>query len=366
MPTPKDFHFCVQYYRQPTPTPDEWAGDLKHIADLGFTTIQLRPQWAWHEVEEGTFRWDDMDALISLAAGNGLKILFKFFLESAPGWLFKNYDAERVASNGTPIKPRARGSFYVGGWMPCFDNPVVWEKASRFVAAGVERYKDRENILGWHLWNEPRSRPFNDCACKHSTAHYRGWLREKFGTVDKLNETFGLAVRDFEDIDPPPDISGYYDSWLWRQSRADAVAWWVRRMAGLVRGIDPSRPVFCHVGFNTVLQTTFTDTSHDVLTSREVDVFGTSLPHWTGDFHTFFNVDRSALFSNPDFREEAWLYGLQSRWIGAVKEYYWINEVYGNSWNYMAEDYTGDDMRFMLGGTISEGRERNSDLAVQK
>ncbi|HLA38455.1 MAG TPA: beta-galactosidase trimerization domain-containing protein, partial [Candidatus Glassbacteria bacterium] len=212
-----------------------------------------------------------------------------------------------------------------------------------------------ENLLGWHLWNEPRSRPFSDCACPYSLEHYRGWLAATYGDIWKFNERFGTAASDWKDLTAPPDLSGYWDSWLWRTSRAHAVAGWVRRMAELVRGLDPSRPVFCHVGFNSVLQTSFTDTSHDVLTAREVDVFGTSLPHWTGDFHTFFKVDRSALFSNPNYRGEAWLYSLQARWIAAVKDYFWINEIYGNSWNYMAGDYSGDDIRFMLASTISEG-----------
>ena len=82
MPRPDEFHLCVQYYRQPTPPPEEWEEDLKHIKTLGFTAVQLRPQWAWHEVKEGIFRWDDIDRLMDLTAKVGLKVLFKFFLES--------------------------------------------------------------------------------------------------------------------------------------------------------------------------------------------------------------------------------------------------------------------------------------------
>ncbi|MFH1069436.1 MAG: beta-galactosidase [Candidatus Glassbacteria bacterium] len=355
MPVPDGFNLCVQYYRQPTPPPEEWEEDLRHIKKLGFTAVQLRPQWAWHERREGVFGWDDLDRLLEITNRVGLKVLFKFFLESAPAWLYADYEAERVSPDGVPIRPRARGSFYLGGWMPCFDRPVVWEKACRFVAEAVLRYRDRPNLLGWHLWNEPRSRPFADCACPHSTAVYRQWLERTFGNIDHFNGLFGTAAAAWADLSPPPDISGYWDSWLWRTSRAHAVAGWIERLAELVRGLDPSRPLFCHVGFNTVLQPTFIDTSHDVLTSRAVDVFGTSLPHWTGDFHTFFHVDRSALFSNPACLDEAYLYSLQARWMAAVKDYFWINEIYGNSWNYMAADYSGDDIRFMLAATISEG-----------
>jgi beta-galactosidase GanA len=304
---------------------------------------------------EGKFRWEDIDRLLDLCARHGLKVLFKFLADSAPLWLFRDYDTLRVAPDGRQLLPKAHGSYYLGGWWPCFDRPLVRKKEERFYIEGVRRYRDRENILGWHLWNEPRSRPFEDCACPDSVALYRKWLAKQFGSVEEFNARFQLAVPDWNAVNPPDDFGAYYDSWLWRTWRAHAVAERIEWAAKIVRDEDSSRPVFCHVGFNTVLQPTLIDTCHDVLTSRPVDVYGTSLPHWTGDFHTFFKVEREALFSNPDYGQEAYLYSLQARWIAAVKEYFWINEIYGNSWNYQAGDFSGDDIRFMMLSTISEG-----------
>jgi beta-galactosidase GanA len=355
MPLPEDFHLCVQYYRQPTPLPDEWERDLRHIKRLGFTGVQLRPQWAWHEPREEAFRWDDIDRLMELTAELGLKVLFKFILESAPAWLFTNYEARRFKPDETPIQPKALGSYYLGGWYACFDRPLVRQKAEKFMVEGVRRYRSNEHLLGWHVWNEPRSRPFEDCACEDSNRAYRCWLADQFGDVESFNRRFGTVFGSWEDFRPPSDLSAYFDTWLWRTWRAHAVAERIEWLAKLVRANDPERPIFCHVGFNTVLQPTLLDTSHDYLTSQPVDVFGTSLPHWTGDFHTFSAMDRPALFSNPSFHEEAFLYSLQTRWIASVKDYFWINEVYGNNWNYLAEDYTGDDMRFMLLVPVSEG-----------
>ncbi|MBP1597633.1 MAG: hypothetical protein H6Q05_3010 [Acidobacteria bacterium] len=53
----------IQYYRAPTPLPEEWQTDLPRIRDMGFTFIQVRPQWRWHERREGQFQWDDLDRL---------------------------------------------------------------------------------------------------------------------------------------------------------------------------------------------------------------------------------------------------------------------------------------------------------------
>ncbi len=355
MPRPEQFHLGIQYYRQPTPPPEEWERDLEHIRRLGFTAIQLRPQWAWHEREEGRYQWDDLDRLLELTEQYGLQVLFKFMLESAPRWLFRDYEALRVAPDGAPLPPRALGAFYLGGWWPCFDRPLVRQKAEGFVVGAIRRYRDRPQILGWHLWNEPRSRPFEDCACPDSIAQYRQWLAERFGTVEQYNQCYGQCIARWEDITPPADLGAYFDSCLWRRWRAEAIAGRIAWMAALVREHDPSRPLFCHVGFSSVLQPTLLDTCHDLPTARPVDVYGTSLPHWTGDFHSFYQLDRPALFSNPDYRQEAFLYSLQARWIAAVKDYFWVNEIYGNNWHYLGEPFSGDDTRFMLLGAVAEG-----------
>ncbi len=45
-----DFYpYGVQYYRAPTPLPEEWEADLDEIARIGYTHVQYRPQWRWHQ-----------------------------------------------------------------------------------------------------------------------------------------------------------------------------------------------------------------------------------------------------------------------------------------------------------------------------
>ena len=97
---PEDFIYAVQYYRAPTPLPKDWDNDLKTIKDLGFNTIQLRPQWRWHERVRGAIVWEDIDRLFDLCEKHGLKVIFKFMLETAPAWLFRAYQCERVDNQG--------------------------------------------------------------------------------------------------------------------------------------------------------------------------------------------------------------------------------------------------------------------------
>jgi len=180
----------VQYYRQPTPLPGEWDRDLGNIRGMGFDVIQLRPQWRWHERNEGELDFADLDRLFDLAEKHKLKVLFKFLLPAGPEWLFDRYDAYRVRPNG---------------------------ERNRFIRAAVRRYRDRPNLLAWHAWNEPRSRPADDCACPDSMAKYRAWLAERFGTIEAFNDFTGLAVSgkgaDFGAVKAPVN-PGDYAGWL--------------------------------------------------------------------------------------------------------------------------------------------------------
>jgi len=153
------FPFGIQYYRAPTPLAEEWQADLQRIREMGFTFIQVRPQWRWHERCEGKFQWDDLDRLFDLCADNGLQIMFQFMIETAPAWLYEKHRCYRVDLFGNRILPRGHGAFFVGGWLPCFDYPQVRSEAERFIRAAVSRFSQRENLLLWEAWNEPRSRP---------------------------------------------------------------------------------------------------------------------------------------------------------------------------------------------------------------
>jgi len=268
----------VQYYRAPSPPPHAWHGDLARIAEMGFRGIQVRPQWRWHERQPGQFTWDDLHRLCEIATRYGLRVVVQFIVETAPAWFLKKYRPFRRDLEGRLRPPVSRGAFYVGGWEPCYDHPAVIEFASRFISAGVSALKEHDCVEAWHVWNEPRSRPGWECACQYSRKAYRNWLRRRFGTIENLNALLGKAWGSFEEVDPPADAQDYAERFLWRYWAVTRVADRVRWAAEAARKADPSRPIYSHVGFASILQDTFRDGSPDWLVARQVDRYGTSLP----------------------------------------------------------------------------------------
>jgi len=315
----------VQYYRQPTPLPGEWDRDLGNIRGMGFDVIQLRPQWRWHERNEGELDFADLDRLFDLAEKHKLKVLFKFLLPAGPEWLFDRYDAYRVRPNGERMLPVSIGSVYVGGLAPCFDKDLVRRKANRFIRAAVRRYRDRPNLLAWHAWNEPRSRPADDCACPDSMAKYRAWLAERFGTIEAFNDFTGLAVSgkgaDFGAVKAPVNPGDYAGWLLFRSWRAVMVADRLKWVRDEIRKLDPSRPVICHAGFCSALQDALEDVSNDYLNAQPFDVFGSSCPNRPDDL--------PLLASQPVAYQAATVDLICARLRG-VADPFWINEIYGN------------------------------------
>ena len=69
--------YGTQYYRAPTPLPEEWEVDIPRLADYSLDTIQIRINWRWNEVHEGEYCFDDVDRLFDLAEKNGKKVIVK-------------------------------------------------------------------------------------------------------------------------------------------------------------------------------------------------------------------------------------------------------------------------------------------------
>lgn len=315
----ENFVYGTQYYRAPTPLPEEWEHDLKEMHNTGIDTIQLRIQWRWNEPSEGQYEFDDIDRLFELSENYDKKVIIKFMMETAPDYIFHKYDGCRKDMHGLPISPGAHGAYYVGGWWPCFENPEVMRKALEFVKVFAARYKDKKNLILWNIWNEPRTRPIGDCGCAHSIKNYREWLKDNYKTIQGLNNFLGKKWESFDTINPPGMPHDYAELFLWRKWAMHAVSKRLEKMYHTVKEIDSSRPVMTHVGGCSVLQDVAGDGSDDILNSSKVDFYGTSFP-------TAVN------FTN--IIEESWPF-MTCDWLRNVSEYYWIYELYPDwgDWN---------------------------------
>ncbi len=328
----------TQYYRTPTPLPEEWAGDIANFEKYNIDAFQIRMNWRWNERIEDEYDFSDVDRLLELAEKNGRKVIMKFLLECAPQYIYEKYDGTRIGVKGEKIRPGTHGAFY-GGWMPCFTNPYVWERALKFVEKVSERYAGNENIILWNAWNEIRNRPVGECFCPHCRRAFGKYLENKFTTVENLNKHYGAAEESFETINLPSMPHGFWDTYEFKKFKSShELHRYLKEIYAVIRKYDKKTPIMCHAGFCSAFQNNIGDAVDDFNVSRAVDFWGTSLPFDT-------NMDdaenRLSMMQLGDF-------------MRSVDKNYFNHEIYPGLG--MFNDYdTPFDMKFKLYTALSSG-----------
>lgn len=330
--------YGTQYYRTPTPLPEEWEGDLANMADFSLDTIQIRINWRWNERREGEYDFSDVDRLMELAKKYEKKVIIKFLLECAPQYVFEKYGGTRIGPRGELLRGGSHGAFY-GGWRPCFTNPHVQSAARRFVEKVAERYADCENLILWNAWNEIRNRPIEDCFCEHCRAGFGKYLEKKFGTVENLNAFYGAAEESFETINLPSTPHGFWDIFEFKKYKGGEDLYsWLKFVYDGIRVYDKKRPIMSHVGFTSAFQLSISDVCDDYTVSKAVDFWGTSIPCDT----------------DMDTHEKRLDFMMLHDFLRSVDKNYFIHEIYPGLGMFRKYD-TPYDLNFKTYASLAGG-----------
>lgn len=330
----------TQYYRSPTPLPEEWEPDLVRMTDFNIDTIQIRINWRNNETRENEYRFDDVDKLMELAEKYNKKVVIKFLLECAPQYVFDKYGGTRIGPKGEQLRGTYHGAFF-GGWRPCFTNPKVQERAVKFVEKIAERYAGRKNIILWNAWNEIRNRPIEDCFCPHCRAAFGKYLKDKFKTIDALNSFYGATEDSFEMINLPAGPHGYWDIYEFKKFKGSKELYnWLRFVYDGIRKYDKTTPIMSHVGYTSAFQISISDVCDDYEVSKAVDFWGTSVP----------------CDSKMDTHEKRLDFFMLNDFLRSVDENYFVHEIYPGLGMFKNAWYdTPFDLRFKLYGALSSG-----------
>lgn len=198
----------VDYY------PEHWDKKLwKQDADLmkqtGVKIVRLA-EFAWCRMEskEGEFDFAWLDDAIDILTSRGMKIVLCTPTNCPPLWLYEKYpDAIQTGKDGNKIAIGIRGH-------RCYNNPSFLKYAKRIIEKMTSRYAENPSIIAWQIDNELEA---NFCFCEHCISEFRDWLKEKYGTLDVINQTYGNVVwsgeySSWEQINPP--FGSYPNAWL--------------------------------------------------------------------------------------------------------------------------------------------------------
>ena len=187
--------------------PDQWPEEiweedmrLMKLAHCNTMSVGIFA-WARLEPEEGQFDFEWLDRVMDLLADNDGAAVLATPSGARPAWLsFKYPEVLRV-------RPDRKRNLHGRRHNHCMTSPIYREKTQRINTRLAERYQDHPALLAWHISNEYSG----ECHCELCRAAFIAWLKEKYGTLDVLNQTWWTAFwshtyTDWSQIEPPSPI----------------------------------------------------------------------------------------------------------------------------------------------------------------
>ncbi len=217
--------------------------DIVRCKDLGINTLRVG-EFAWCKMEpkEGQFEFGWLKNIVDKLYANGIYTVMCTPTATPPRWLFNHYPETRKVMNDlvrVDVSSRQHS---------CKTSEVIREKTRIIVTEMAKVFAGHKGIIGWQIDNEIF--PYGDgCFCEQCKAQFRDYLKEKFGSVENLNRSWGLTrwslcYSDFGEIEPP-----YPKQWRHPSLRKE---WWNFQCRQLKTYVDEQAEILHSYGCKNV------------------------------------------------------------------------------------------------------------------
>jgi len=203
MPTLNNPHFIYGGDYNPDQWPEDiWLEDARLMREAGVNLVSLGIfSWSKMEPRQDEFDFDWLDRLMDLLHEHGVSVNLATPTASPPAWLVRGYP------DVLPITDEGKTLWHGGRRHYCPHSVSYHERTKIIVTKLAERYANHPALTMWHVDNEYAS-GVTECFCDTSAAAFREWLKERYKTIDKVNEVWGTAFwsqhyNEWEEIHPP-------------------------------------------------------------------------------------------------------------------------------------------------------------------
>jgi beta-galactosidase len=182
-PRSRPVRLGVAYYPEQWPE-ERWPVDAQLMAEAGIRVVRMAEfSWSTLEPRRGALEFGWLDRAVSLMASHRIDVVLGTPTAAPPRWLIAEQPDILPVDHEGRVFPFGHRRHY------CPNNAAYHQESRRIVAALAERYGADERIGAWQIDNEFGER----CYCPRCEGAFREWLEERYGTLDRLNASWGTA-----------------------------------------------------------------------------------------------------------------------------------------------------------------------------
>ncbi|RPJ77791.1 MAG: hypothetical protein EHM13_15500, partial [Acidobacteria bacterium] len=236
--TPDTILYGVAYYHEYMPY-ERLDKDIELMRRAGITVVRLgESTWTSWEPRDGEFQFAWMDRIVDKMHAAGIKVVMGTPTYSIPPWLYAKHPEVMVVPLG---QVRTTREFYGIRQNMDITHPVYRRYSERVIRRIAERYAKHPAVIGWQIDNETGA---YGTAGPNVQAGFREWLKRKFGTVQEMNEAWGLVywgqlVDSWDNLPPRDGIINPGWKLEWERYQRSLVTDFLAWQARIVREYTP-------------------------------------------------------------------------------------------------------------------------------
>lgn len=179
--------------------PEIWQEDYQLMQQAGITVATVGVfSWVTLQPAEHEFNFEWLDDVINGLWENDIHVVLATPSAAQPAWMSEAYpEILRVNEHGVRMGHGGRVTY-------CPNSPDYRRFSADMARRLAELYKEHPAIVLWHISNE-----YNEwCYCDICAQAFRDWLKDKYGTLDALNQAWWTTFwshtyTDWSQIMPP-------------------------------------------------------------------------------------------------------------------------------------------------------------------
>ncbi len=221
--------------------PEDWPAeqvdeDARLMREAGLTVARIG-EFAWSKMEpkEGKFDFKWLHAVVEKLEKYGIATVLGTPTATPPIWLTKKYpEILWVFDNGVKMQHGTRRHV-------CSNNSTYRKHCARIVTAMAKEFGRDPRVISWQIDNEiyPVNR---GCCCEVCQEKFQEAMRQRYGTIDKLNEAWGnnlfsIAYQSFGQLEAPRSDTWHHPSLTtaWMRFQSDSIVDFVDAQADILR-----------------------------------------------------------------------------------------------------------------------------------